>query len=844
MSNSFAQDFPSPSTVDMETPHGSPEPDPTQQMDVSPRPAANFAAPTFEAFAQAPTSSGPLSNIQESGLSEAEFEEITKEEFERNISATAHVLRRQAAQICESRIHDLRRGIHPPAIDGVKVIDLTGEGTPAPTQPRRSSRPGSSSSDYSKSQSSTKKRARLSLKRNAEDIEEEEEDNLSEEQPLETGDDHGTTSAEHDDSLVTEDHHDELETAPPRTNPIQPPSQKSSQSVLFELEEDLLQERKKEALLNNQPIRASFVTSPSAINPALITQTNPARNTGNISNPPLSPAHDDSTAQSQVPPSIQSDSQSSPTRSAVRSITPPPINHPASPTPQTVLPQSSAAPVSPNPPASPTQPLIEDTTATSNISASTFPRAQNQQSPQTGTSPNNSNNQESAAKNTPEEQLAALDLDSMDIDLPVPCLLPEIDPSLVTGTESNTRNLFKSKRDVFVAAFKKFPIRMTPAKYSEGRDLVLKLLELRLKHIPTIINPKYLLPKGFKFHDTTLSGTAWLSELNQQGVDFASPHEGELLFNSDIWSPWLFETKEDPPKDDEHSITFQIYRYLRPIAKPSVYYQMKSCRVFRDAIVVASDEVTRKEEFVINTNCTEYEKSFALVTHLFKVRPSVGSVGLSSLEGSSQVKSETLGQLNNFATRVHDILLGVAILDLFAKLPKAKNNKEHLKIYEDLNKQIKVIKDVKFVWGMLGSFLISGVRGLLFTSDNCKTGPAATVLAVVQAAADIQKQDRLLFKETIWVRTHDYIMRLLSKNYNYFKGEVSAPQSAADFAYVKKGPLAICLAYDIGYYWSMKVPTSLGMGLPRPYLAALKLKGGASIESVGNGKDEIDLAID
>ncbi|KAH9816133.1 hypothetical protein DFH28DRAFT_1160703 [Melampsora americana] len=151
MSNSFAQDFPSPATVDMETPHGSPEPDPTQQMDVSPRPAANFAAPTFEAFAQAPTSSGPLSNIQESGLSEAEFEEITKEEFERNISATAHVLRRQvnapnvpkdarklmekAAQICESRIHDLRRGIHPPAIDGVKVIDLTGEGTPAPTQP-------------------------------------------------------------------------------------------------------------------------------------------------------------------------------------------------------------------------------------------------------------------------------------------------------------------------------------------------------------------------------------------------------------------------------------------------------------------------------------------------------------------------------------------------------------------------------------------------------------------------------------------------------------------------------------------------------------------------------------
>ncbi|KAH9812290.1 hypothetical protein DFH28DRAFT_1177396 [Melampsora americana] len=466
MSNSFAQNFPSPATVDMETPHGSPEPDPTQKMDVSPRLAANFAAPTFEAFAQAPTSSGPLSNIQESGLSEVEFEEITKEEFERTISATAHVLCRQvnapnvpkdarkltenAAQISESRIHD--------------------------------------------------------------------------DQPLETSDNHGATSAEHDDSLVTEDHHEKLETAPPSTNHIQPTSQKSTQSVLFELEDELLQERKKGALLNNQPICASFVASPSAINPALITQPNSLPNTGSISNPPLSPPHENSTAQSPVQPNIQSDSRTPPTRSTK------------------------------------TTNIYKDTLLLLLEIIATKPGFSAKQSPQTGSSQNNSNTKESTGKNTPEEQLAALVLDSMDIDLLVPCLLPEIDPALAMGTESNTQNLFSSKSVVFVAAFKKFPIRMTPAKYSEGCDLVLKLLELRLKHIPTIINPKYLLPKGFKFHDTTtMTGTAWLSELNQQGVDFASPHKGELLFNSDIWSPWLFEPKEDPPNNNEHSITFQIY---------------------------------------------------------------------------------------------------------------------------------------------------------------------------------------------------------------------------------------------------------------------------------------------
>ncbi|KAH9808503.1 hypothetical protein DFH28DRAFT_935867 [Melampsora americana] len=333
-------------------------------MDVSPRPAATFSAPTFEAFAQAPTSSGPFYINPRI----AEFEEITKEAFERNISTTAHVLHCQvnarnvpkdarkligkAAQICESRIH----------------------GAPAPTQPCRSSCPGGSSLDYSRSQSSTKKRACLSLKRNAEDIgeQEEKEDNLSDEQPLETGDNHGTTSAEHDDTLVTEDHHDKLETAPPSTHHIQPTSHKSSQSVLFELEDELPQERKKEALLKNQPICASFITSASAINPALITQPNPVPNTGNISNPPLSPAHDNSTGQSLVQPNTQSDSQPSPTCSAFCSATPPPNNHPVSST-QTALPQSSAAPVSPNPPASPSQPLIDDTTATTNIPASTFP---------------------------------------------------------------------------------------------------------------------------------------------------------------------------------------------------------------------------------------------------------------------------------------------------------------------------------------------------------------------------------------------------------------------------------------------------------------------------------------
>ncbi|KAH9822612.1 hypothetical protein DFH28DRAFT_1119617 [Melampsora americana] len=501
MSNSFAQDFPSSATVPMETPCGSPKPDPTQKMDVSPWPAAAFAAPTFEAFAQACTSSFRLSNIQESGLFKLEFEGITKEEFECNISATAHVLccqvnapnvpkdarklMEKAAQICESRIHDLRCGIHPLAIDGVKVIDLTGEGTPAPTQPHQSSCQGGSSSEYSRSHSSRKKQARLSLKRN-------EEDNLSDEQPLETGDNHGTTSAEHDDTL---------------------------------LEDVLLQERKKEALHNDPPICASYITSASAINPALITQPKPvsstnqrrSTNTGNISNIPLSPAHDNSAAQSPVQPYTQTDSHTSPTRPAFCSATLPTNKHPASST-QTDLPQSSAATYSENPPASHSQPLIDDTTATTNKSASTFPLAQNHQSPPTGSSQNNSNNKDSTKNDTPEEQLAALDLDSMDADLPVSCLLPELDPSPATGTEYNIQNLFSSKRDVFVSAFKKFPICMTPAKYSEGCNLVLKLLELRLKHIPTIINPKYLLTKGFKFHETTMTGTAWLSELNQQGM--------------------------------------------------------------------------------------------------------------------------------------------------------------------------------------------------------------------------------------------------------------------------------------------------------------------------------------
>lgn len=101
-------------------------------------------------------------------------------------------------------------------------------------------------------------------------------------------------------------------------------------------------------------------------------------------------------------------------------------------------------------------------------------------------------------------------------------------------------------------------------------------------------------------------------------------------------------------------------------------------------------------------------------------------------------------------------------------------------------------------------FLISGFRGLMMTSEDHRVVSMGNALAVFKAAEDIQLLETIKIKETIWFRTHDYIMGLLDKG--YLASQVNSEPSQFHEARVNKIQLAICLAYDIGYCWSVTIP--------------------------------------
>ncbi|EGG03723.1 uncharacterized protein MELLADRAFT_89935 [Melampsora larici-populina 98AG31] len=188
---------PTPSTMDMDTDSEDQDLDDSNTQ-IKPDAAKVLSVPSHQAFPQAPTVPGPLSQLQSSGLSKAELRRVTKAEFERNCSHPVPVLRQlqtgpdipddaiehieAAAAICEARVINLRKGIHPPPSDKVIVIDLTRDDTPDPTVIRRSDRQTSGVKNYAGSQVPTKKRPRLALDPVRDDGEEEnpeeEEDDL------------------------------------------------------------------------------------------------------------------------------------------------------------------------------------------------------------------------------------------------------------------------------------------------------------------------------------------------------------------------------------------------------------------------------------------------------------------------------------------------------------------------------------------------------------------------------------------------------------------------------------------------------------------------------------------
>jgi hypothetical protein len=170
--------------------------------------------------------------------------------------------------------------------------------------------------------------------------------------------------------------------------------------------------------------------------------------------------------------------------------------------------------------------------------------------------------------------------------------------------------------------------------------------------------------------------------------------------------------------------------------------------------------------------------------------------------------------LNKFAVRVHDVVVGVALLDLKAKVPNTESKAQK----DNLKNMKRKLEESGFVWGPLAGFLTCGVRGLLLVTRDHREITVGNCMALLSAAEEIQKLDNIQIKETIWVRTHDYIMRLLKKGYLVSQGNIEAGDIL-----VSKVQLATCIAYDIGYYWSVQVPGLSCAYLPEAYIPLVKV---------------------
>ncbi|KAH9809222.1 hypothetical protein DFH28DRAFT_934403 [Melampsora americana] len=146
------------------------------------------------------------------------------------------------------------------------------------------------------------------------------------------------------------------------------------------------------------------------------------------------------------------------------------------------------------------------------------------------------------------------------------------------------------------------------------------------------------------------------------------------------------------------------------------------------------------------------------------------------------LKAATFINLNEFSVCVHDKIVGVAVLDLRAKVPKAES--QHLK--DNLKKMKKKLEGAGF-----GSFLV--------TKDD-RNLAVGNCMALLSAAEKIQK--------------------------------------AVDIG-VSEGRLAMCIAYDTSYYWADQVLcTSCGY-LPAAYIPLVKLVQ-AQLPVSGKEPDAVD----
>lgn len=309
-------------------------------------------------------------------------------------------------------------------------------------------------------------------------------------------------------------------------------------------------------------------------------------------------------------------------------------------------------------------------------------------------------------------------------------------------------------------------------------------------------------------------------------IDFFGVGQGELLFPPNVWGPRIYAPHDiEPDKDNE-----DLWNALRPLAVPSKVRQGEATRVLQDAVAIAGFRLIDHEEYTFNPQATPLENSTNFLSHLLSTRPTLkkgskkpavqaqSSNSMPPVTSKEVVEVNLLGNIHRFALAFHDVIIALVVLNIYSQMPEG-NDPASVTARAKPTQAISRLKSQSFAWGPLLGFLGCGVRGvMLATRDNRKL-PCPVVLGALQVCDHLKNTEEMRITEDIWVRTHSYFMELVVKAYGVTQGETY------EGVLVDKIQLATCLAYDVGYYWSVKVPNLPVTPMPKHYDGGILIRG-------------------
>lgn len=264
----------------------------------------------------------------------------------------------------------------------------------------------------------------------------------------------------------------------------------------------------------------------------------------------------------------------------------------------------------------------------------------------------------------------------------------------------------------------------------------------------------------------------------------------------------------------------RLWNILRPLAAPTEERQGEATRVFQDAVAIAGDRLVRHSTYAHSLQASPLENTTAFLVHLWATRPTLKGgkthgVDRVTLKNIS-IDPDVLGNLHRFALAIHDLLVALVVLNLYSQMPEG-NSKPAVAARAPTTQIISRLNEEGFSWGPLLGFLGSGFRGILLGTRDNRMARCASVLGGLEVCAFFMRTEKVKLFEDVWIRSHSYLMDLIVKAH-------SGPVGQYADVRVDKIRLAHCLAYDLGYYWSVKVPSLPMTPLPKQYDGGAEIK--------------------